>query len=106
MDHPDNHLTNPKVRHLRYEPLRKRLMEIPYWPHRYRHKIIGKNNAVFENSVGDLQSKFPNLTRELLSESKNGTYISVTFELIADDADQIIELWVESELVKDCVKIL
>ena len=97
---------NQKVRHLRYEPLRKRLMEIPYWPHRYCHKIIGKSGPDFEKSVSELESKFPNLKRELESESKNGTYLSVTFELMASDADEIIELWVESEQVQDCVKIL
>ena len=95
-----------KVRHLRYEPLRKRLKEIPYWPHRYRHKIIGKAGPSFEESVSGLEGKFPTLKRENLSESKNGTYVSVTYELMAKDVDEIIELWVESELVTDCVKIL
>ncbi len=97
---------NPKVRHLRYEPLRKRLLEIPYWPHRYRHKIIGKAGPNFEESVHDLEDKFPKLKRELEAESKHGTYLSVTFELIASDVDEIIDLWVESEQVRDCVKIL
>lgn len=97
---------NEKVRHLRYEPLRKQLREIPYWPHRYRHKIIGINGPAFEESVHALEEKFPNMKREALSESKNGTYLSVTFEIIAETADEIIDLWVESESVKDFVKIL
>jgi putative lipoic acid-binding regulatory protein len=81
-------------------------MEIPYWPHRYRHKIIGKAGPGFEESVHGLESRFPNMRREAASASKNGTYLSVTFELMADDVDEIIELWVQSEAVTDCVKIL
>lgn len=98
--------SDPKVRHLRYEPLRRRLQEIPYWPHRYRHKVIGKSTPQFEQSIEALQRKFPRLTREALGESKHGNYTAFTFELIAENVDEIIELWVESEQLDDYVKIL
>ena len=99
-------VANEKIRHLRYEPLRRRLNEIPYWPHRYLHKVIGKSGEPFEKSITQLEGKFPNMKRTQFGKSRNGTYISVTFELQADHVDEIISLWLASEEIEDCVKIL
>lgn len=95
-----------KIRHLRYEKLRKRLSEIPYWPHRYRHKIIGKNEQLFIESLQSFEKQFPELSQTGMSESSKGTYISVTYELVAEDVDQIIALWVASEEVEGVMKVL
>jgi|GEM_PF-2760758 len=99
-------VANEKIRHLRYEPLRKRLNEIPYWPHRYFHKIIGKNGQDFLKSIEELEKKFPKIKRTQFGESRKGTYISLTYELSADHVDEIISLWLASEELMDCVKIL
>lgn len=99
-------MASEKVRHLRYESLRKQLQEIPYWPHRYCHKLIGRNGEPFRSSVEDLEGKFPEIKRMQESESKNGTYLSITYEIRAENVDDIISLWVASESVQDCVSIL
>lgn len=99
-------IANDKIRHLRYEALRKQLSEIPYWPHRYRHKVIGKNTDVFRNSIQALESKIKGLKKTQEGESRQGSYISITFELQAKNVDEIILLWIESEAVEDFVKIL
>lgn len=97
---------NEKIRHLRYEKLRKQLTEIPSWPLRYRHKIIGLNGSDFRESIVDFERQFPDLKKKSSSLSRNGTYLSMTFELQAQDVDEIISLWVASEEIKDFVKIL
>lgn len=99
-------VANEKVRHLRYEPLRKQLSEIPYWPHRYCHKIIGKNANEFLEAIKGFEEQFPQIKKTNESESRNGTYISLTYELEAQHVDEIILLWVVSEELPGCVKIL
>ena len=99
-------LANEKVRHLRYEPLRKQLQEISYWPHRYTHKVIGNNNDEFKGAVGDLLAKFSDLEKKYEMRSKKGSYLSVTFEMKAKDADEIISLWLASEEMEELIRIL
>ncbi|TVQ78238.1 MAG: DUF493 family protein [Bradymonadales bacterium] len=95
-----------KVRHLRYEPLRRQLSEVSDWPHRYRHKIIGLNKEDFKTSVEDFKRQFPSLKQKGSSLSRNGTYLSMTFEFEAENVDEIISLWVASEEISDFVRIL
>lgn len=98
---------SPKVRHLRYEALRRSLTEtIESWPTVYEHKIIGKNGEAFAGSLKDFENRFPRLNRKHSHTSKNGKYLSMTYELMARDVDEIILLWVESENLKDFVTVL
>lgn len=99
-------ICNDKVRHLRYETLRKQLQQIPYWPHRYVHKVIGVNGEKFNASLKDFEKQFPKVKNAHTSLSRNGTYLSVTYEISAEDVDEIISLWVASESLEDCVKVL
>ena len=96
-----------KVRHLRYENLRRSLQEtVSSWPHLYEHKIIGKNAEPFREGIKAFEQDFPRLNRKQAIESKNGAYISFTYEVLARDVDEIINLWVRSEEVLDFVTIL
>lgn len=96
-----------KVRHLRYEALRRSLTEtVDSWPHLYEHKIIGKNAEAFQEGIKSFETEFPRLNRKQMNQSKNGAYISVTYELLARDVDEIINLWVRSEEVQDFVTVL
>ena len=94
-----------KVRHLRYESLRKRLKKEKNWPLQYRHKIIGKNVESFHIEIKVLEEMFPRMNMLESNTSKNGTYLSLTYELRALHVDEIIELWIESEKIKDIVTI-
>lgn len=97
----------PKVRHLRYETLRKSLQDtVSEWPYVYEHKIIGKNQDDFLSGIKDFEQTFPRLNRKNSQISKNGTYLSLTYEFMARDVDEIITLWVASEQVKNFVTIL
>ena len=96
-----------KVRHLRYERLRRSLEQtILVWPHTYEHKIIGKNEQAFLDAIEDFETSFPHLARKSSMLSKNGSYLSLTYQLSAEDVDQIISLWVASEQVADCVAVM
>lgn len=100
-------LNSPKVRHLRYEALRRSLTEtIETWPSLYEHKIIGKNGDEFRASIKEFEEQFPRLNRKQSHTSKNGNYLSLTYEIMARDVDEIISLWVGSEALKDFVTVL
>lgn len=97
----------PKVRHLRYEALRRSLSEtVETWPTLYEHKIIGKNGDLFKDSLKAFEEEFPRLNRKQSHVSKNGKYFSITYEILARDVDEIISLWVSSESLKDFVTVL
>lgn len=99
--------SSPKLRHLRYEKLRRCLAEtIEIWPSIYEHKIIGKNGESFRESLKNLEQTFPRINRKQENVSKNGTYLSMTYEVLARDVDEIISLWVASEELKDFVTVL
>ena len=96
-----------KVRHLRYERLRRSLQDsILIWPHLYCHKVIGKNDLAFLSGIDEFEKSFPSLHRQSSQVSKNGTYLSLTYSYAAKDVDEIISLWVASEQVEDVVTVI
>jgi len=96
-----------KVRHLRYERLRRSLQDsILIWPHNYCHKVIGRNDPAFLSGIVEFERSFPSLHREGSQLSKNGTYLSLTYRYAAKDVDEIISLWIASEQVKDVVTVM
>jgi putative lipoic acid-binding regulatory protein len=98
---------SPKIRHLRYEKLRRSLCEtVETWPTLYEHKIIGKNGENFRKGLKDFEQKFPRVNRKTEHLSKNGNYLSLTYEILARDVDEIISLWVGSENIQDFVTVL
>lgn len=100
-------VVNPKVRHLRYENLRRSIEQtVLFWPHVYEHKIIGKNEEDFLNGIKEFESSFPHVNLKNSVLSKNGSYLSLTYQISARDVDEIISLWVASEQVKNCVAVM
>jgi putative lipoic acid-binding regulatory protein len=96
-----------KVRHLKYESLRRSLEQtVLVWPHIYEHKIIGKNEDDFLNGIEEFETSFPHLNRKNRVLSKNGSYLSLTYEIQAKNVDEIISLWVASEQVQDCIAVM
>lgn len=99
-------VVTPKVRHLKYESLRRRLQDEKDWPILYQHKIIGKNVSAFTTSLEAMRKDFPRLNLLDSTTSKNGTYKSYTFEILARDVDEIIVLWVASEQLEELITVL
>ncbi len=100
-------LSSPTLRHLRYEALRRSLQEtVDEWPLLYQHKIIGKNAEGFRDSIRGFEETYPRLNKLNATVSRNGTYLALTYEILARDVDEIISLWVSSETLKDLVKVM
>jgi len=100
-------IQTPKVRHLRYEALRRSLVEtVTEWPYIYEHKIIGKNAETFAEGLRDFEMRFPRLNKKNSNLSRNGNYLSITYEILARDVDEIIVLWVASEEIEGFVTVI
>lgn len=107
MYNSDMSLNSPKVRHLRYETLRRSLTESNEdWPILYQHKIIGKNTEAFRESIDTFEKTFPRLNKLSATTSRNATYLAMTYEILARDVDEIISLWISSEVIKDLIKVM
>ena len=73
----------------------QRLLEAERYPARYVHKFIGKHTPAFQASVEKLETEFPRATRVGRRESvgRHGgppQYVSYTFELFAESAEEIV----------------
>ena len=103
----DMSVCSRKVRHLRYEALRRSLEEtVSEWPSLYQHKVIGKNVDAFVESIREFEKTYPRLNKMQSTVSRNGTYLALTYEILARDVDEIISLWVSSESLRDCIKVM
>lgn len=76
------------------------------FPGPYLHKFIGKNSTIFLNSVADFEKKFIGLTRTGEKQSASGAHLSLTYEYIAANADEVIQLAVETHKINDLIYVL
>ncbi len=81
------------------------------FPHRYAHKFIGRNTEAFAESVTALEAAFPGAQRvaERRSQGQDPDgphYIAYTYELVADEVEEIIFLLEATAMVKDLKMIL
>ena len=86
----------------------RRILESERFPHTYVHKIIGRNTEAFEHGIATFQARFPRAIRVTRRESQpkvaaadSARFISYSFELEADTADEIIELMAFTETIAD-----
>ena len=88
----------------------RRILESERFPHTYVHKIIGRNTPAFEQGIANFEARFPRAVRATRRESQpkaaaaaspSARFISYSFELEADTADEIIELLVFTETIAD-----
>ena len=68
--------------------------------------MIGLNAEDFRESINEFESLFPDLKLISKNESRNARYIACTYELEASHVDEIISLWVASEELKGCVRVM
>ena len=79
--------------------------------HLYAHKFIGQNTAAFAESVASLEARFSKARRtaERKSQPKSDDgpyYIAYTYELLADDIDEIVFLLEATANLSDLKMIL
>jgi len=82
------------------------LEESCIFPCTYTHKFIGKNSALFQQSVSDFEKKFIGLTRTKERLSASSAHLALTYDFIAGSADEIVQLTVETRKINDLIYIL
>ena len=75
-----------------YQTLRSLLLELETFPHHYVHKLIGKNSPSFLAAVKEMEIHFKQLTERSRRQTASGSHIALTFEFLAANVDEIIDL--------------
>lgn len=89
-----------------YEKLRA-LLDHETYPHTYIHKFIGLNTETFRDGLERLEERFPEAIRVSERESGEGAnFLAVTYELEAQNPDEIIELLRTTTTLADVKVIL
>lgn len=89
-----------------YARLKALLEEQETFPHRYIHKIIGRNTPKFAEGVERLQEQFPNLKLETARLSKGEMHLALTYYLHAENADEVVALLEATHQLEDLHLIL
>jgi hypothetical protein len=92
---------------MKYEKLRE-LLDAESYPHRYVHKFIGRKTPAFLKSVEELEAEFPEAVKVSSRESAGTSaepFLALTYELVADTPDEIIDL-LEATHQLDDLKII
>ena len=76
------------------------------FPTRYVHKVIGKNSPEFLAGVKDLIDSTVRLSEKTKKETASGSHVSVTLELQAIAAEEVVFLIEKSNTLKDVVYVL
>ena len=89
-----------------YEKFRQLLNENHLFPGKYTHKIIGKNSPLFLDSIIEFEKKFIGLIRTQERKSASGAHLSLTYEYLAANAEEVVQLSVESHKINDVIYVL
>jgi hypothetical protein len=84
-----------------YSKLRHLLEDQERFPLQFTHKFIGKNSPEFIASVALFEKRFPKLTRQLERQSGAGGHLALTYVLLADGPDEVIELLQATEQIQE-----
>lgn len=89
-----------------YQKFRDLLNDTYQFPCTYPHKFIGKNSPIFWASVAEFEKKFIGLTLVSKRESASGKHTSLTYDYLAANAEEIIQLCIETNKLNDVIYIL
>lgn len=76
------------------------------FPCPYTHKFIGKNSEIFKKSVEEFENKFIGLVKSSEKLSASGKHCSLTYEYLAINADDVVNLAIETYKINDIIYIL
>ena len=76
------------------------------FPCMYLHKFIGANTTVFKMAVADFEKKFIGLVRVTERLSASGKHLSLTYEYQAANAQDVVQLTVETQKLNDIIYIM
>lgn len=89
-----------------FEKFRALLVETYLFPANYTHKFIGRNSDLFRDSVAEFEGKFVGLKRIGEKRSANGNHLALTYDFLAGNAEDIVELAKATHLVADLLYVL
>lgn len=89
-----------------YGKFRTLLTETYLFPANYTHKFIGKNSDVFRTSVAAFEAKFVGLKRTGERQSANGNHLALTYEFLAGNVEDIVELAKATHAIDDLIYLL
>ncbi len=89
-----------------YDQFRSLLKKTYLFPADYTHKFIGKNSEAFMTSVQEFESKFVGLTRTAEKQSANGSHLALTYQYKAAQPQDIVDLTIATNVIKDLLFIL
>ena len=89
-----------------FEKFRKLLEETYLFPANYVHKFIGKNSAPFRKSVAEFEGKFVGLKRTGERLSANGGHLALTYDFLAGNAEDVVELAKATHEIDDLIYVL
>jgi putative lipoic acid-binding regulatory protein len=89
-----------------FQKFRELLKSTYLFPCTYIHKFIGKNSPIFLQSVTEFESKFIGLTKTGIRMSASGNHMALTYDYLAGNEEEIIELTRETQKINDLIYIL
>ena len=89
-----------------YDRFKALLNDNLQFPGTYVHKFIGPNAEEFRKSVTEFEKKFIGL--KLVGEklSSSGAHVSLTYEYLAANAEDVVNLTVETKAIPGVLYIL
>jgi len=89
-----------------YGKFRALLTDTYLFPANYTHKFIGKNSDLFRNSVAEFEAKFVGLKRIGERRSANGNHLALTYDFLAGNVEDIVELAKATHAIDDLLYML
>jgi len=89
-----------------FEKFRSLLESNFQFPCVYLHKFIGANSPIFKTSVEEFEKKFIGLTRVTERLSASGKHLSLTYEYLAANSEEVVQLVFETQKLNDIIYII
>jgi len=89
-----------------FEKFRNLLESNFQFPCVYLHKFIGANSPIFKNSVAEFEKKFIGLTRITERLSTSQKHLSLTYEYLAANSEEVVQLMIETQKLNDIIYII
>ena len=84
----------------------REILEKETYPSRYVQKVVGNNNDIFRGDLATLEAKLTRVVRTGDRLGGSGKYLSVTYELMADTPEEILELIREVRALREVLFML
>ncbi len=88
-----------------YARLRE-LLENESFPHSFTFKFVGNQTPAFEGGLGTLEAGFPSLKQAARRPSDQGRHLAMTYVLVANKPEEIVEVYRKIAEIPDLILVL